>query len=139
MPVINFRDVTPLSGFEPLPNGAYEVEIAACKLGLTAESKDAMLSFEYNVTENNAGFARRKIFENLVFGEKSAEISTRRLKSIMLASGFEENDIPEVDVDDDFANSMIGYTLVVTVTQKPGKGKYADQMQNQVVSYAKTE
>jgi hypothetical protein len=139
MPSINFRDVKPLEGFDPLPPSTYVVEITNAKIeAAKSNPKNEMLKLEYTVVADAESGAGRKVFENMSFTDTSIDFTQRKLMSLLLACGYDEDQLgDEFSIDDDFCSDLVGYELAINVgitTQKGGE--YDGRKSNRVNSYA---
>jgi hypothetical protein len=135
--LINLRDVKPAAAdFEPLPEGTYKVEITNAEIVKSQQTDDDMLKLELTLTASEDEYSGRKVWQYLTFGEKSLSITAQQVKSLMLAAGWDEDQLDELDIDEDWCQEMLGQEVYAVIGTRKGKGEYAGKIQNVIRAYA---
>lgn len=113
-------DLTGVVGNSPVPAGSYRANLTGVKMKKTAKDDDMMVLELTIADEDSEDFNGRKLFQNLLFGEKSLF----QFKNSMIALDADPGDlggpIPDVEA---LAKDLIGNAAIVVV-KDTGNEKY---------------
>lgn len=132
MPIVmNFRDVEPAGGFEPLPPGTYMFQVVGAEL-YEPDDPDKYPGFKLESDVIEGEYAGRKLFHFLSSSPKAASFTL----SALLSMGFSEEALVGAEAVEIEAEDLLGCEFAARIKIED-RGEYGKQ--NVVSRYIRPE
>lgn len=139
---LNFTDVKPGAGTDPVPTDWYWLEVTRWSETKSGDGSKApgTLMYKVQLIIKDGPHKGRRIRESFYMGGEMAETNLGRMRGLAVACGVPEDEVMDEDWDptDEWAEkNLIGQSCDGKVTYQPEKGDYDEG--NQVRKYREHE